>query len=164
MAKRPIYGIKTFPRDEHLWRVVLFGGIFRNPRIPSEPVIEVLLSRVPDDMTDPLSPAALTSNQKFKTEIGVGMLPYVSISSCWRNHRPVPVNTENYQRILALDTAKVRILTIGELYLKHKIMPPSASLVMLVDGPGRSGPWPWSIRAPGTASRSCPLGPLGFAP
>ena len=126
MAKRPIYGIKTFPRDEHLWRVVLFGGIFRNPRIPSEPVIEVLLSRVPDDMTDPLSPAALTSNQKFKTEIGVGMLPYVSISSCWRNHRPVPVNTENYQRILALDTAKVRILTIGELYLKHKIMPPSA--------------------------------------
>ncbi|MDP3512226.1 MAG: hypothetical protein Q8S20_05695 [Sulfuritalea sp.] len=126
MAKKPVYGIKTFPRGEHLWRVVLFGGISKNPRVPSEPVIEVLLSRVPDDVTDPLSPAALTSNQKFNAKIGVGMLPYVSISSCWRNRRPIPVNTGNFQRTLAFDTAKVRILTIGELYEKHKVMPPSA--------------------------------------
>lgn len=126
MAKKPVYGIKAFPRGEHLWRVVLFGGISKNPRIPSEPVIETLLSRVPDDVTDPLSPAALNSNQKFKAEIGVGMLPYVSISSCWRDRRPVPVNTVNFQRTLALDTADVRVLTIGELYQKHKVMPPSA--------------------------------------
>lgn len=126
MANKNVYGIKTFPRGEHLWRVVLFGGISRNPDIQSEPVIEVLLSRVPDNVTDLLSPSALNSNQKFKAEIGVGMLPYVSISSCWRNRRPVPVNTGNSRRTLALDTAKVRILTIGELYQKHKVMPPSA--------------------------------------
>ena len=42
--KAGIPRIREFPADEPFWRVDWFGAVLRNPNIPSEPFIQVVIS------------------------------------------------------------------------------------------------------------------------
>ncbi|MCX7168439.1 MAG: hypothetical protein NTV11_19495 [Rhodocyclales bacterium] len=125
MAKN-IYGIEEFGGDELFWRVVWFGGTKRNPRVRSEPQIQVLLAALPESETDPLSQISRRSVITRQEWIGVGQLPYVSIGSVWHNTKPQrnPLFGA-YTEKLVLDTSSVRFVSLGDLAMKHRAIPKS---------------------------------------
>jgi hypothetical protein len=44
---KAIYAIDAFPDDAQLWRVDWIGGVAYNASVPSEPLIDVCLARLP---------------------------------------------------------------------------------------------------------------------
>jgi hypothetical protein len=41
--------IREFPADDRYWRVDAFGAILRNPNVPSEPFIQIVISPFVDN-------------------------------------------------------------------------------------------------------------------
>lgn len=83
--------IKEFPADDRYWRVDAFGAILRNPNVPSEPFIQIVISPFVDadlytkEPKDLISVNATNDDERKSIEIGVGQLPFVSIGSVWKN-------------------------------------------------------------------------------
>ena len=44
---KAIYAIDAFPDDAQLWRIDWIGGVAYNASVPSEPLIDVCLARLP---------------------------------------------------------------------------------------------------------------------
>src|SRR5271165_404728 len=97
---KAIYAIDAFPDDAQLWRIDWIGGVAYNASVPSEPLIDVCLARLPKGETNPLSARSRSSETKSVTKIGVGLLPFISTASVWQkpasSHRlrrlPPPAN------------------------------------------------------------------------
>ncbi|MDO8932342.1 MAG: hypothetical protein Q7U97_08120 [Rhodocyclaceae bacterium] len=121
-----ITGIAEFPDEGRIWRVVWFAGVAGNPRVDSEPVIEVLLVAVPDGELDPLSEISMRSTVTRQVRIGVGQLPYVSIGSIWHKKRPV-ANPLFADRSIdkIIDTSAIQFVSLGDLIYKHRVIPKS---------------------------------------
>ncbi len=51
---KAIYAIDAFPDDAQLWRIDWIGGVAHNASVPSEPLIDVCLARLPKGETNPL--------------------------------------------------------------------------------------------------------------
>lgn len=89
MAIARIPRIKEFPSDGRFWRIDWFGAVERNPYVPSEPAIQVLLSplRTPSSLsdTDPASVRAINSKEQTTVLIGTGQLPLLCIGSLWKD-------------------------------------------------------------------------------
>ncbi len=83
--------IKEFPADDRYWRVDAFGAILRNPNVPSEPFIQIVISPFIDndlyakEPKDLVSINATSNDERKSIEIGVGQLPFISIGSVWKN-------------------------------------------------------------------------------
>ena len=60
------------------------GGVAYNASVPSEPLIDVCLARLPKGETNPLSARSRSSETKFVAKIGVGLLPFISTASVWQ--------------------------------------------------------------------------------
>lgn len=89
MAITRIPRIKEFPWDGRFWRIDWFGGVERNPYVPSEPAIQVLLSplRPPSSLsdTDPASVRAINAQEQTTVLVGTGQLPLLCIGSLWKD-------------------------------------------------------------------------------
>ncbi|WDV27318.1 hypothetical protein [Aeromonas caviae] len=89
MAITRIPRIREFPSDGRFWRIDWFGGVERNPYVPSEPAIQVLLSplRTPSSLsdTDPASVRAINSQEQTTVLVGTGQLPLLCIGSLWKD-------------------------------------------------------------------------------
>jgi hypothetical protein len=83
-----VYAIEDFPADELLWRIEWIGGVGYNANVPSDPLIDVCLAQLPVGETNQLSARSRSSQTKRTVRIGIGLLPYISIASVWRRHRP----------------------------------------------------------------------------
>jgi Bacterial regulatory proteins, luxR family len=86
---KAIYAIDAFPDDAQLWRIDWIGGVAYNASVPSEPLIDVCLARLPKGETNPISARSRSSETKFVAKIGVGLLPFISTASVWQKGRPV---------------------------------------------------------------------------
>ena len=80
---KAIYAIDAFPDDAQLWRIDWIGGVAYNASVPSEPLIDVCLARLPKGERNPLSARSRCSETKFVAKIGVGLLPFISTASVW---------------------------------------------------------------------------------
>jgi hypothetical protein len=58
---KAIYAIEAFPDDAQLWRIDWIGGVAYNASVPSEPLIDVCLARLPKGETNPLSARSRSS-------------------------------------------------------------------------------------------------------
>lgn len=83
--QKAIPRIKEFPDDGRIWRVDWFGGVERNPQVPSEPKIQLIISPVVDGVSDYAASNAVNHEERRSISIGVGQLPLVSIGSLWQN-------------------------------------------------------------------------------
>ncbi|EJI85275.1 hypothetical protein AEST_19320 [Alishewanella aestuarii B11] len=85
--------IKEFPSDNRYWRVDWFGAIQPNPKLPREPVLQIVITpfKTPDiSALPPNKLASASSGLVDYTEqqticIGTGQLPAVCVGSIWRN-------------------------------------------------------------------------------
>src|SRR5271157_531898 len=68
---KAIYAIDAFPDDAQLWRIDWIGGVAYNASVPSEPLIDVCLARLPKGETNPLSARSRSSETKFVAKIGL---------------------------------------------------------------------------------------------
>ena len=112
---KAIYAIDAFPDDAQLWRIDWIGGIAYNASVPSEPLIDVCLARLPKGETNPLSARSRSSETKFVAKIGVGLLPFISTASVWQKGRPVATDCAAYRRQLTIDTKSCRTEMLGDL-------------------------------------------------
>ncbi|MFM5814824.1 hypothetical protein ACET6Q_09865 [Aeromonas dhakensis] len=89
MAITRIPRIKEFPSDGRFWRIDWFGGVERNPYVPSEPAVQVMLSplRTPSSLsdTDPASVRAINAQEQTTVLVGTGQLPLLCIGSLWKD-------------------------------------------------------------------------------
>lgn len=123
---QPIFGIAEFPNDDRFWRVVLFGGVAKSPKVRSEPIIEVLLASLPSPDIDPLGKDAMQSFDTRVVKIGVGQLPYISTGSVWHRQRPAAAQAPDLHHIkLIIDTSNVRFISLGDLIRTHRVIPES---------------------------------------
>ncbi|MCG9053523.1 hypothetical protein LH447_10530 [Laribacter hongkongensis] len=83
--RKAIPRIKEFPDDGRIWRVDWFGGVERNPQVPSEPKIQLIISPVVDGAADYAASNAVNHEERRSISIGVGQLPLVTIGSLWQN-------------------------------------------------------------------------------
>lgn len=88
------YSIKGLTVGEHRWRIDWFGSVTfgEQYRWKSQPLIEIQLSLVPDDLTDLNQLFSLENDQWPKTRqvrLPVGLLPALKIGDIWRNHQMV---------------------------------------------------------------------------
>jgi hypothetical protein len=56
------------PYDAQLWRIDWIGGVAHNASVPSEPVIDVCLARLPKGETNPLGVRLRSSETKICRE------------------------------------------------------------------------------------------------
>jgi hypothetical protein len=82
---KAIYALDALPDDAQLWRIDWIGGVASNARVPSEPLIDGCLARLPKGETNPLSARSRSSETKFVAKIGVGLLPFISTASVWQS-------------------------------------------------------------------------------
>ncbi len=85
--RKAIPRIKEFPDDGRIWRVDWFGGVERNPQVPSEPKIQLIISPVVDGASDYAASHAVNHEERRSISIGVGQLPLVTVGSLWQNCR-----------------------------------------------------------------------------
>ena len=78
---KAIYAIDAFRDDAQVWRIDWIGGVAYNASVPSEPLIDVCLARLPKGETNPRSARPRSSETKFVAKIGVGLLPFSSSQS-----------------------------------------------------------------------------------
>ena|SRR5689334_1034768 len=110
-----VYAIDDFPADDLLWRIEWIGGVGYNTNVPSDPLIDVCLAQLPVGETNPLSARSRSSQTKRTVRIGIGLLPYISIASVWRRHRPVPTNLAASRHRLRIDTSSCRTVPLADL-------------------------------------------------
>ncbi|MBQ4845741.1 hypothetical protein [Pseudoalteromonas sp. MMG005] len=83
--------ISEFPCDDRYWRVDWFGAIERNPNVPSEPFLQIVISPLIqnesiDSTAKHLASTHVTNyDDQTVIKIGVGQLPFISIGSIWLN-------------------------------------------------------------------------------
>ena len=85
--------IKEFPSDNRYWRVDWFGAIQPNPKLPREPILQVVITpfKTPDISALPPNKLASASSglvdytDQRTISIGTGQLPAVCVGSIWRN-------------------------------------------------------------------------------
>ena len=83
--------IKEFPADDRYWRIDWFGAIERNPNVPSEPFVQIIISPLiqNEDIHSSAKKLASTHVTDYKDQcvikIGVGQLPLISVGSIWLN-------------------------------------------------------------------------------
>jgi hypothetical protein len=83
--------IKEFPKDERYWRVDWFGAVERNPGVPSESSIQVVISQFRENPYQlPTKELATNRQVNHKTgqhviAIGIGQLPGIELGSIWKN-------------------------------------------------------------------------------
>src|SRR5271165_3277622 len=68
---KAIYAIDAFPDDAQLWRIDWIGGVAYNASVPSEPLIDVCLARLPKGERNPLSAKSRSSETQFVAKIGL---------------------------------------------------------------------------------------------
>jgi hypothetical protein len=122
---KAIYAIDAFPDDAQLWRIDWIGGVAYNASVPSEPLIDVCLARLPKGETNPLSARSRSSETKFVAKIGVGLLPFISTASVWQKGRPVATDCAAYRRQLTIDTKSCRTEMLGDLTANYNGIPRS---------------------------------------
>ncbi|WP_046157834.1 hypothetical protein [Chromobacterium vaccinii] len=83
--RKAIPKIKEFPDDGRIWRVDWFGGVERNPQIPSEPKIQLIISPVVDGAIDYAASNSVNHEERSSISIGIGQLPLITIGSLWQN-------------------------------------------------------------------------------
>ena len=120
-----IYAIDQFPDDDLLWRIEWIGGVRYNSSVPSEPLIDVCLAQLPKCETNPLSARSRSSETKMVVKIGVGLLPYIAISSVWQKRRPVATHCAAYRRQVTIDTKLCRTEMLGNLTANYNGIPRS---------------------------------------
>jgi hypothetical protein len=109
-----VCAIDAFPDDDLLWRIEWIGGVGYNSSVPSDPLIDICLAQLPVGEMDPLSARARSAQTKRVAKIGVGLLPYVAITSVCRQRRPVVMDLPACRRRLRLDTPSSRTVVLGE--------------------------------------------------
>ncbi|MDN3432566.1 MULTISPECIES: hypothetical protein [unclassified Pseudoalteromonas] len=83
--------ISEFPCDDRYWRVDWFGAIERNPNVPSEPFLQIVISPLIQNESIHSTAKHLASthvtnyDEQTVIRIGVGQLPFISIGSIWLN-------------------------------------------------------------------------------
>ena len=122
---KAIYAIDAFPDDAQLWRIDWIGGVAYNASVPSEPLIDVCLARLPKGETNPLSARSRSSETKFVAKFGVGLLPFISTASVWQKGRPVATDCAAYRRQLTIDTRSCRTEMLGDLTANYNGIPRS---------------------------------------
>jgi hypothetical protein len=122
---KAIYAIDAFPEDDQLWRIEWVGGVRYNVSVPSEPLIDICLAQLPGGEANPLSAKSRNSGTKTVVQIGVGLLPYISIASVWQKRRPVAADLAAYRRRLRIDTTVCRTEMLGDLTAKYNGIPRS---------------------------------------
>lgn len=88
-----IPGIKEFPSDNRYWRVDWFGAIKPNPKLPREPVLQVVttpfktldISDLPPNKLASASSGLVDYTDQRTINIGTGQLPALCVGSIWRN-------------------------------------------------------------------------------
>jgi hypothetical protein len=122
---KAIYTIDAFPDDAQLWRIDWIGGVAYNASVPSEPLIDVCLARLPKGEANPLSARSRSPETKFVAKIGVGLLPFISTASVWQKGRPVATDCAAYRRQLTIDTKSCRTEMLGDLTANYNGIPRS---------------------------------------
>jgi hypothetical protein len=103
--------LKPFTQSTIFQPTIFFGesngsvGWATTRNVPSDPLIDVCLAQLPGGETNPLSARSRSSQTKKTVRIGIGLLPYISIASVWRRHRPVPTNLAASRHRLRIDTS-----------------------------------------------------------
>jgi hypothetical protein len=110
-----VYAINDFPDDDRLWRIEWIGGVVYNASVPSDPQIDVCLARLPEGETNPLSARACSAQKKRTVKIGVGLLPYISIASVWRQRRPLTTKLAANRYRLCIDTSSCQMVPLADL-------------------------------------------------
>lgn len=83
-----IYKLDQFPQDGRLWRVNLFGEIDRNDPIPSDPLIEIIMSPIFLDQARVhgiASNLAVDNSGRRSFWVNSGYLPLIRIGSGWQD-------------------------------------------------------------------------------
>lgn len=109
------YKIKEFPQDGDYWRIDWLGKIQPNIDVESEPTIDVLLTKLQNGYTDPLSNRSLTDEQ-MSVAIGIGQLPLLRVGSIWKDgqiHAYLPAD-RNKMAVLEIDTGQELRLAFNE--------------------------------------------------
>jgi hypothetical protein len=109
-----VYAIDAFPDDDLLWRIEWIGGVGYNSSVPSDPLIDICLAQLPGGEMNPLSARARSAHTKRVVKISVGLLPYVAITSVWRQRRPVVIDLPACRHRLRLDTPSCRTVVLGD--------------------------------------------------
>lgn len=113
--------IQEFPSDGRIWRMDFLGGLERNPAMPDEPTVQVVISPLGDaSLRDPAklaSVGAVVDAERITVRIGVGQLPYLKIGSLWRNGSCLPYGARK-EHIFRLSVEKG---TAG-LFSAHRIV------------------------------------------
>ena len=123
-----VYAIDAFPDDDFLWRIEWIGSLGYNTSAPSDPLIDVCLAQLPAGETNPLSVRSRSSQTKRTVKIGVGLLPYISIASVWRQRRPVLTDLSARRQRLRIDTSSCRTVALGDLINSINAIPRSSYL------------------------------------
>jgi len=123
-----VSAIDAFPDDELLWRIEWIGGVGYNTSVPSEPQIDICLAQLPLGEVSPLSARSRCSQTKRTVKIGVGLLPYISITSVWQKRRSVVMDLTAYRHRLRIDTTSGRMVALDELTSSHNAIPRRAYL------------------------------------
>jgi hypothetical protein len=77
--------------------------------------IDVCLAQLPAGETNPLSERSRSSQTKSTVKIGVGLLPYISITSVWQQRRPVITDLAASRHRLCIDTSSCRTVELADL-------------------------------------------------
>lgn len=122
--------ISVLPEDfeaDHgrFWRIELIGGVRYNASVPSDPLMDVCLARLPDGEANPLSVRSHSAEAKFVAKIGVGLVLFISIASVWQKRRPVATDCTPYRRQLTIDTRSCRTEKPGDLTVPYNGIPRS---------------------------------------
>jgi hypothetical protein len=80
--------IRNLTRDDEVWEVQWLGQLLKNPSIPSEYLIDVLMQRASPGGLQAGSVAEY-SNDTFVAQVGIGDLPSIQIGSRWQRGRRV---------------------------------------------------------------------------
>jgi hypothetical protein len=91
--------------------------------VPSDPLIDVCLARLPDGETYPLSERSRSCQTKRTVKISIGLLPYISIASVWRKRQPAATDLDTYRHRLHIDTSSCRTVALGELATSANAIP-----------------------------------------
>lgn len=95
-----IYEIASFPKNSRPWRVDLFGEIKRNDNVPSDPLVEVLMSPLVEKSLRDIkvsSSRAVDCTRQKPFWVNAGYLPFIRIGSVWRDGVPdYSIGLDNY--------------------------------------------------------------------
>lgn len=93
MKNTSLFQISAFPKGERIWRISWLGKFVKNPNVPSEPSIEVVLVPLRTD----INPENSNLNSKYAYDysgiktilVGSGLLPILKIGSFWQNRSEI---------------------------------------------------------------------------